>query len=346
MRDVLLTRPTVVSVGLDYHQDSVQVCILNSAGDILCNRPVRNRAEEIVELVRRYAPFARVGVESCCGAASLADSLIALTGWEVRLGHPGYVKRMRQNPDKTDFSDAHLVADLMRVNYLPFVWLAPLAIRDLRQLVRYRQQLVAQKVAVKLRIRALLREMRIEAATAKLWTKAGRQWLKGNVPLPPQSRWVLDQHVEDMERLEQKLSAVGKELETAAAADSMIVQLQTHKGIGLVTACVMRAEIGWVSRFNSGRQLSRFCGLSPRNASSGKRQADAGLIQGCSKLLRAILIEAAHRLMRYEGRWKNMTVQMKERGKPTSVIAAAVANRWIRGLYYELRHEPALAAAA
>ena len=53
-------------------------------------------------------------------------------------GHPGYVARMKRSPDKSDLSDAHLLADLTRVNYLPKVWLVPQAIRVLRRLMRHR----------------------------------------------------------------------------------------------------------------------------------------------------------------------------------------------------------------
>ena len=62
---------------------------------------------------------------------------------------------------------------------------------------------------------------------------------------------------------------------------------------GAVTAWALRAEIGRFDRFHDGKQLARYCGLSPRNASSGQRQADAGLIKAGSELLRATLIEAA-----------------------------------------------------
>ena len=59
---------------------------------------------------------------------------------------------MKQTPDKTDWGDARVLADLIRVGYLPKVWLAPEDVRQLRALVRYRQQLVAQRRAIKLRI--------------------------------------------------------------------------------------------------------------------------------------------------------------------------------------------------
>ena len=83
--------------------------------------------------------------------------------------------------------------------------------------------------------------------------------------------------------------------------------------------------------------MSRFCGLSRCNASSGERQADAGLVRGWCRLRRATLLEAAHRLARYDPRWKQFKRQMKERGQAGSLIAAAVANRWMRRLFHDVR---------
>ncbi len=49
------------------------------------------------------------------------------------------------------------------------------------------------------------------------------------------------------------------------------------------------------------------------------------------------MIEAAHRLARCDPRWKQFKRQMKERGKAGSLIAAAVANRWTRRLFHDVR---------
>ena len=119
--------------------------------------------------------------------------------------------------------------------------------------------------------------------------------------------------------------------------DALVEHLCKQPGIGAVTAWMLRAEIGRFDRFRSGKQLSRFCGLSPRNASSGNRQADAGLIKAGNKFLRATLIEAAHRLARHDPRWRGLAQSMRERGKPGSVIAAAIANRWVRWLFHQMR---------
>src|SRR5262249_5001638 len=126
-----------VFAGLDYHQDQVQVCVLDAAGTVLCNRSLPNDAVAIRIVVEQCGVVQAAALEACCGAADLAQELVE-GGWSVSLAHPGFVARMKQNPDKTDFSDARLLADLLRVGYLPKVWLAPERLRRLRRLVRYR----------------------------------------------------------------------------------------------------------------------------------------------------------------------------------------------------------------
>ena len=147
-----------VFVGLDYHQDGVQVCVLNARGQELCNRSVENKVSSIERLATRHGVPRRIAIEACCGAADLAEQLASDSNLPVQLAHPGYVNRMKRSPDKTDLGDAQLLADLVRVNYLPQVWLAPKAIRQLRRLVRHRANLVRQRKDLKLRIRGLLRE--------------------------------------------------------------------------------------------------------------------------------------------------------------------------------------------
>ena len=69
----------------------------------------------------------------------------------MTLGHPGIVDRMKQNPDKSDMADAWILADLMRLSYLPKVWLAPETIRQLRSPVCLRAAKVKEQIQVKLR---------------------------------------------------------------------------------------------------------------------------------------------------------------------------------------------------
>jgi transposase len=323
----------------------VQVCVLDSSGKRLVNRSVGNDSSAVAQLATRYGQPARVAIEACCGAADMAEELAVQQRLPVELAHPGYVARLKRSPDKTDLGDAQLLADLARVNYLPTVWLAPQATRQLRRLVRHRAQLVRRRKDVKLRIRGLLRENRLRCSTAAAWTKAWLAWLEREAPLSENDRWVVLDHLAELISLSARIRQAEAKIREAIKDDSIVEKLLDQPGVGLVTAATLRAEVGRFDRFDTGKQLARFCGVTPRNASSGARQADAGLINAGNPELRVVLIELAHRLMtRTKGRWAELAAGMLKRGKPKNVVVAAVANRYVRRLHHELRRDATTSA--
>jgi transposase len=323
-----------VSVGIDYSMTGVQVCVQDMPGNKLRNRKVPDAWRAVAEVVRQEEAVQVAVIEACTGAADLADELKAQAGWPVRLAMPGIVKKMKLNPDKTDWQDADVLCDLGRINYVPPVWLPPKAVRELRLVVRFRQQLVNERRAAKLRIGAILREQRVIPA-GRRWGKPWQAALVQHKDLSEQARWVLQQHARKIAWLSEEIARVEAHLEAIAAPDWMVRRLTAFKGIGLVTASVIRAEIGSFARFKSAKSLARYCALSPRNASSGAHQADAGVIRAGNRMLRTILIEAGHRMARFEPRWKALATQLRARGKHGNVIAVAIANRWMRSLYHE-----------
>jgi transposase len=335
-----------VYVGLDYHKDSIQVCVMDQAGTVLANRSCPNDAQAVDLVVAFFGDHVRGAIEACTGAADLADELVARHGWDLDLAHPGYVKRMKQSPDKSDYSDAKMLADLVRVGYLPKVWLAPADVRQLRTLVRYRQQLVNERRALKLRVTALLRDARVVGPDLRRWGRPWLRWLASAAGLGSEARFVADCHLADLRRLDEAVVRVELRLAAVTADDPVVAQLVALRGLGPVTAWALRAEVGRFDRFRTGKQLARYCGLSPRNASSGQRQADAGLIKAGNELLRATIIEAAHRLIRFDARWKALASSLRAAGKPACVVAAAVANRWVRWLFHQIQGGPIVLKAA
>ena len=329
-----------IFVGIDYHQHNVQVCVLDEDGQVLLNRGLPNQRTQIESTIKCVGHPRRVALEACGGSAHLAQELVDQSGWLVELAHPGYVARMKGSPDKTDFGDARLLADLTRVGYLPRVWLAPPYLRELRLLVRYRQQHVNQRRSIKLRISALLREYRLKPGVPiRSWTKAWHAWLSEEAmgQLPESCLWILRRHLMQLEATASEIDAAVRRLREFTKEDVVVHRLLQEPCVGEVTAWVLRAEIGRFDRFQRPKSLSRFCGLSPRNASSGQRQADAGLIKAGSNLLRTTLIELAHRLARWDRRWSELKRRLVGAGKKGSVATAAVANRWMRNLWHRMQ---------
>lgn len=325
-------------VGIDYSDSFVQLCAEDEGGKVHVNRVCRNDWRAVVKAVEGKGMVKRAAIEACSGAADLAEELITHAGWHMELGHPHYVAKLKGSPDKTDFSDAHLLADLTRVGYLPRTWLPPAYIRDLRQLVGYRQSLVDERRAMKLRVGALLREHRVKTpAKMSRWTRAWIAFARHTEQLSEHARWIISQTLDQIAELDKRIAQAEGRLRLATVGDAMIEKLLRQEGIGEVTAWVLRAFIGTFDRFKTGKQLSRYCGLSPKNASSGGRQADAGLIKSSNKILRATIIQAAHRLIRTSVRWSKLARSLESRGKPKCVIVAAVGNRWMRKMFHEMR---------
>lgn len=326
-----------VYVGLDYHQRSIQVCVVDQEGRVLVNSRCANEIAAVVELAERAGEVREAVIESCSGAAELAEQLSHEAGWAMSLAHPGVVRRMKSNPDKTDHGDARILAELCRAGFIPRVWLAPRAIRELRTLMHRRQACVADRKATKLRILALLRDRRVrEPRGIRRWTRAWLAWLIG-CDLSDNDRWVIDSELAELQRRHELVLQTEARLRCVTAGDGLIHRLQQLPGIGPVTAWILRAEIGRFDRFRTGKQLSRFCALTPRNSSSGERVADSGLIRAGNPELKRVLIQAAHRLVRLEQRWTNLAERLRAVGKPYNVAVAAVANRWIRWLFHAMK---------
>jgi len=338
-------------VGLDDHQESIQVCVLDEHGKRLANRRVANHTDDVVSAVldavdreeEHLQLNVKVSIEPCSGAAHLADELICQTGWSTTLAHPGIINRMKQNPDKSDKADAFILADLVRPGDLPKVWLAPEEIRQLRSLVRFRASKVKEQTRVKLRLRGLLRELRQRPPEGvNAWTKAWLLWLK-NLELDDVRAFLRDEYLAELDQLQRKIREVEKRLRKRVKDDVVVKKLMSMDGIGEITAVTMRAEIACFDRFDNGKQLARYAGVTPRNASSGQKQADAGLVRSGNPGLRIVLIQAAQRLINFNAQWHAFAARMKKKGKPHNVIVAAVANRWLRRLYHQMQPEQLLA---
>src|SRR6516225_2554900 len=64
-----------VFVGLDYHSDSIQVCVMDRTGQVVSNQKCPNDAHVVSALVRVHGDDIHGAIEACTGAAALADEL-------------------------------------------------------------------------------------------------------------------------------------------------------------------------------------------------------------------------------------------------------------------------------
>lgn len=105
----------VYYLGLDYHQNWIQACVMDRDGNVIRNFRCPNDVDTLLDRLGFAGESVHAAVECSTGAADSVAELIGKTGWLVDLAHQGYVSRLKQSPDKSDFSDARLLTDLVRV---------------------------------------------------------------------------------------------------------------------------------------------------------------------------------------------------------------------------------------
>ena len=111
---------------------------------------------------------------------------------KIAVGNPLKTKHIAEACVKTDKIDAMALAQLLRCNYLPSVWIPDKKTRELRRISSFRKSLVEEATATKNRIKGILNHLLIKHAVA--WTKEGLEELK-SLDLPPIERTIMETEV-------------------------------------------------------------------------------------------------------------------------------------------------------
>jgi transposase len=130
------------------------------------------------------------------------------------LAHPLGVKGFAYRRVKNDVRDAADLADLLRMGRLPEGWIAPPAVRELRELVRHRAKLVAWRSGLKASVHAVLAKQGLHVAMSDVFGVGGRQLL-ARVPLDAPYRLRVNALCRLTDALDFEIQAVGGPLRVA-----------------------------------------------------------------------------------------------------------------------------------
>ena len=314
-------------IGVDLHKAFFQVCAVDSFGQRCWEDRFPTTPGGIAAFLGRTRAGVTVGVEASGPTWNFVDRLqgrlaqvvvvdAAKTRWKA-----GYAA-------KTDRLDARRLADALRRESVVSIYYPPPAIRDLRELCRYRRSLVRTQTGLKQRLQALLlRHGVVEPAGSTLWAGQGARWLTG-LALPGRAGESLVGLRQVLAAVAQQVLTVEREVVREGAGDPIVIALQTLPGVGPVLGLTLRAEIGEITRFPDPPHLASYAGVVPRISQSGLRRARAGAItkQG-SPWLRWALIEAAiHGVNRADpvGRWARRLAVKKGALKTRVALARAL----------------------
>jgi transposase len=258
-------------VGIDLHLHRSVIGRVDERGDELGWVRIDNDPRVLVAECRKAGREVPVAIEATYGWYWAVDALRA-GGFEVHLAHPLGMKALRKRKRvKTDPRDAYELANLLRLGSLPEAYIAPPDLRELRELVRHRRQLVKLSTAVKAGIRALLAKHNIRLSATQLASDTATGVLDGLV-LPGSYAQRLASQRRLMLVLADEIAATELELHRRLASHPGYRNLLTVKGIGPTLAATFVAEIGDVDRFPTAGALCCWAGLTPRHYESDKTQ--------------------------------------------------------------------------
>jgi transposase len=217
--------------------------------------------------------------------------------------NPKWVAPYRQG-QKRDRNDADAICEAVPRGNMRFVAQKTVAQQDLLALHRVRARLFKQRIALSNQIRALVNQRGVVLAKGAAGLRAGvaaaladqhHQELSGTL------RELLGELVEELHELELKLKRYELRLERAAKDDQRCVRLLALPGVGPKIATALVATMGDAREFKSGRELSAFLGLTPRQHSSGGKTVLLGISKHGDRYLRTLLLHGA-RSLRYSYR--------------------------------------------
>ena len=190
-----------------------------------------------------------------------------------QLVHPRKAKLMMGMINKTDKLDVHGLNRLQRNGTLPTVWIAPGELRDLRELTRTRITVARQRTRLKNRISSTFSKygLTVEEYSDMYGKKAREELNKLLEQLPPQTKYVTEALLQQLDFVEQQIEGMEKRLQELVKITPAIQLLMTMPGVGFILATAIAWEIGEISRFACAPRLAAYAGTTPRvHASGGK----------------------------------------------------------------------------
>jgi transposase len=178
-------------VGLDLHKRYITARALDGGGEVIAEvRRMPVSIDTLGDFLAAFTGPVTVAMEATLYWQWLHDHLEAL-GHTVRVADARQVKLIWQARSKTDPIDARKLAELVRVNLFPAIWIPDRDTRRRRQLLHGRAFLVRQCTQIKNRIHGRLTTENLLFPHSDLYGRAGRAWLN-TIGLSPVLRGEVD----------------------------------------------------------------------------------------------------------------------------------------------------------
>lgn len=330
-------------IGCDFHPSFQQISMLDLETGQRLRKKLEHASGEAEEFYRGLQGEAvKIGMEAC-GNTGWFEGLLAECGHELVMGDAARIRAMAVRRQKTDERDAEHLLELLESGKFPVIWVPSAENRDLRQLLLHRHKLVQMRTRVKNQLQHLALNQGLQKKR-QLWTARGRQWLE-QLSLPPWSQRRREDLLVLLDGLQERIVELSQAVEERAQQDERARLLQTHPGVGPITALAFVLVIGDVERFARSRKLASYLGLIPSEDSSGKRRRLGAISKQGNTLLRTLLVEAGQSAARCDPELRRAYRRLCHKKQHTGIAKVMVARKLAVRLYWMLKSNQPYAPA-
>jgi transposase len=320
----------ITTIGVDIAKSVFQVHGIDASGAVIVRRQLRRR--QVLPFFRKL-PACVIGIEACATAHHWGRELVAL-GHEVKLMPPRYVKPYVKR-NKNDAADAEAICEAVQRPTMRFVPIKSPEQQSVLMLHRTRQLFVRQRTALINAIRAHLAEFGIVAGVGR----NGVETLLGLIAegeddrIPPAAHACLMALAAQLAMVKRQILEADRRVLAWHRTSKTSKRLEAIPGVGPLIATALVASIPDPSVFRSGRDLSAWIGLVPKQSSTGGKERLGGISKAGNRYLRSLLVVGALSVIR---RAKQLgytrhpwLVRLMER-RSVKIAAIALANKIAR----------------
>ena len=346
----------ITYVGLDVHKDSIVVAVAAGGlrGEVREYGRIANTSTALDRLLRKLGGDG-MRLRFCYEAGPCGYGIqrrLSTRGHECVVVAPSLIPKRAGDRVKTDRRDAAGLAKLHRAGELTAVWVPDVGHEAMRDLVRARLDAVHSLRRARQQLSGFLLRHGCHYGRAA-WTRLHRRWLAGLKFEQAVHHIVLEDYIAAVEAAEARRNRLTAQIEAMLpdwTLAPVVAALQTMRGMALVNAASLIAELGDLSRFANPRQLMAYLGLVPSEHSSGSSVKRGGITKAGNAAARRLLIEAAwsyrfparlsrELLLRQESQprlirdiaWKGQVRlcaryrRLARTGKPANIVTTAIA---------------------
>src|SRR5437762_7932656 len=311
-----------IYIGVDFHARQQTICYLKTeTGELVTCELQHQDKERVRAFYKQFQAPVVVGLEAS-GYSPWFEAMLEQLGCVVWLGHATEIRRRARWRQKNDRRDAELILELMLHHEFPRLHRPAIQSREVMRMLRFRQKLIKIRTMSKNSLQALA----LQAGVAKrsgLFTRQGKQELAAAL-MSPAMQWQQEHWLQLLQPLDQQVLEAMVWLKAQSKDDVCIARLRTHPGIGLLTSLCLVHTLQPVTRFRNTRKVAAYAGFDPVERSSAEHKRFLGISKAGSRLLRHLMVEAAHVAVRKDEDLKRFYQRLADRrGRPKAKVAAA-----------------------